>query len=96
MGALRHRDPDHYGKFDHIREVRSVPQIKPPCGGCRIRAAGCHGSCEAYLAYKAELAAYRAKRDAQRAGPLEAAAVRRAAIIRAGRDAQRERKRKGG
>lgn len=73
-----------------------VPNIKPPCGGCGRRTPGCHSSCAAYREYTEEIAVYKAKREAQRAGPLEAAAVRRAAIIRAGRNAQRERKRKGG
>ena len=35
--------------------------MKPPCKGCEDRAVGCHGSCERYKQYKAELAAAKAE-----------------------------------
>lgn len=34
--------------------------MTPPCKGCEDRAVGCHGSCERYKQYKAELAAAKA------------------------------------
>lgn len=35
--------------------------MKPPCKGCEDRAVGCHGNCERYKQYKAELAAAKAE-----------------------------------
>ena len=35
--------------------------MKPPCKGCEDRAVGCHGKCERYEQYKAELAAAKAE-----------------------------------
>ena len=61
------------------------PHIVPPCGGCPRRAVGCHGSCEAYREYAEALDAARAVKEEKRAGAVEASAVRRAAVIRAGR-----------
>lgn len=38
--------------------------IKPPCKNCEKRHPGCHGKCEAYIAYKDKRAvAYRLERD---------------------------------
>ena len=34
--------------------------MKPPCKGCADRSVGCHGACERYKQYKAELAAAKA------------------------------------
>lgn len=61
------------------------PHIEPPCGGCSRRAVGCHGSCAAYREYTEALNAARASREEIRAGALEASAVRRSAVIRAGK-----------
>lgn len=35
--------------------------MKPPCKVCEDRAVGCHGKCESYKQYKAELAAAKAE-----------------------------------
>lgn len=73
-----------------------VPQsIKPPCGPCDKHTPYCHSSCEAYKAYTDKIAAYKARRDEQMAGDVEAGAVRRAAIIKASKIRTSENKRKG-
>ena len=38
-----------------------VQRIKPPCIGCTDRVSGCHGRCEGYKNYRAELEATKAK-----------------------------------
>ncbi len=70
-----------------------VPQIKPPCGGCDHRKVGCHGRCEEYRGYVSAVEAYKARREAQRAGGLAASAVRRDAIARVGRRLRAEKRR---
>lgn len=37
---------------------RNYVNVAAPCKGCADRHSGCHGSCEKYLAYKEEMAAY--------------------------------------
>lgn len=71
------------------------PSIKPPCGACDKHAPHCHSDCEAYREYTEKVKAYKARRAELMAGPLEACAVRRNAIIRANQIRSKENKRKG-
>lgn len=39
--------------------------MKQPCYNCPDREVGCHGKCERYTAYRAEIDALKAKRKAE-------------------------------
>ena len=45
------------------KSIRGVPDVKTPCKDCEERHPLCHAECERYMAYKAEAAEIKKKKN---------------------------------
>lgn len=70
---------------------------KPPCGeDCPNRAPGCHGKCEKYLSYRAEIDAKRPQLYANADADDYTRRVKRKIALRRMSNTRRNRKKQGG